>query len=174
MQQAPKYSFKVFWSDSDNAYIATCPEFVGLSAFGDTEEKALREAKIALQMFIEDIQESGEPLPEPQKAHAYSGKLQLRLEKSLHRKAAEMAEDEGTSLNKFIEDALRAKVTGEQVGKRWYEEMRREAAQNRVTLASVAMSAQQNTRITQTIKTKEVSTEETVTMSTGGENTKGN
>ncbi len=45
---------------------ATCPEFPGLSTHGDTEQDALREAKIALQLFIEDMQETGEPLPAPQ------------------------------------------------------------------------------------------------------------
>ena len=156
MQRTPKYSFKVLWSEPDSAYIATCPEFVGLSAFGDTEEDALREAKIALEMFIEDILESGEPLPEPQTAHAYSGKLQLRLEKSLHRIASEMAVDEGTSLNKFIEDALRAKVTGEQVGKRLLEEMRRALAQKRARSASVLAKGERESRLTQTVKTREM------------------
>ncbi len=146
MQQIPKYSFKVFWSDADNVFIATCPEFTGLSAFGDTEEDALREAKIALQMFIEDIQESGESLPVPQVIHSYSGKLQFRTEKSLHRQAAELAEAEGVSLNKYIEDALRAKVSGEQVGKRMLDELRREMAQNRTTLASIVMKADRDTQ----------------------------
>jgi predicted RNase H-like HicB family nuclease len=173
-QQTPKYSFKVFWSEADNAYIATCPEFTGLSAFGSTEEKALREAKIALQMFIEDIQESGEELPTPQVPHSYSGKLQFRFAKSLHRAAAELAEAEGVSLNNYIEDALRAKVTGEHIGKRMLEEMRRESAQNRTTLASVIMKGEKESRLTETVKTREISTERTITMSTGGENAKGN
>ncbi len=158
MQQTPKYSFKVFWSDADNAFIATCPEFVGLSAFGDTEEEALREAKTALQMFIEDIQESGEPLPVPQTAHSYSGKLHLRIERSLHRQAAEMAEGESVSLNRYIEDALRAKVTGERTGAQMLEAVRREFAQNKVALASIAMTPRPPVQYVETVKTERTST----------------
>lgn len=97
-----KYGFKLFWSDEDAAYIVTCPELPGLSAFGDTEEDALREAKIALGLFIEDMRESGEPLPVPQAAHSYSGQFRVRLPRTLHRQLAERAEEEGVSLNSLV------------------------------------------------------------------------
>ena len=48
----PKYGFDIFWSDEDKGYIATCPDFPGLSAFGETEEDALQEAKIAMKLFL--------------------------------------------------------------------------------------------------------------------------
>ena len=44
----PKYGFDIFWSDEDKGYIATCPDFPSLSAFGETEEEALQEAKTAM------------------------------------------------------------------------------------------------------------------------------
>jgi hypothetical protein len=40
---ANRYSFNIEWSDEDEEYIATCPAFPGLSAFGETEEEALSE-----------------------------------------------------------------------------------------------------------------------------------
>ena len=50
-----KYGFKLFWSDEDEGYIATCPEFPTLSAFGETPESALTEAQTALDLFIEEF-----------------------------------------------------------------------------------------------------------------------
>ncbi len=104
------YGFKIFWSNNDNAFIAICPEFPGLSAHGDTEEVALREAKVALELFIEDMQESGEPLPAPQIAHTYSGQFRVRLTRTLHRQLAERAEAEGVSLNSLVMTYLSAGV----------------------------------------------------------------
>lgn len=96
------YGFKIFWSETDKAFIATCPEFSGLSAFGDTADEALREAQVALELFVEEMQESGEPLPVPQPAHTYSGQFRARLPRSLHRQLAERAEEEGVSLNTLV------------------------------------------------------------------------
>jgi predicted RNase H-like HicB family nuclease len=59
------YSFNVFWSEEDQSYIALCPEFPRLSAFGDTPEQALSEMKIVLELAIETYQVEGWPLPEP-------------------------------------------------------------------------------------------------------------
>ena len=60
-----KYSFQIFWSEEDQAYVATCAEFPGLSALGETHEEALSEAQTALELMIETYREKGIPLPEP-------------------------------------------------------------------------------------------------------------
>jgi predicted RNase H-like HicB family nuclease len=60
----PKYGFDIFWSEEDQGFIATCPDFPGLSAFGETEEEALREAKIALTLFVEAMNDQGRTIPE--------------------------------------------------------------------------------------------------------------
>lgn len=64
---AKKYTIRTFWSDEDEAFIATCPEFPGLSAFGDTRAKATKEAEIVLEEFIKITLEDGETLPTPGK-----------------------------------------------------------------------------------------------------------
>ena len=127
----PKYSFNIAWSEDDSEYLATCPSFQGLSAFGETEEEALNEAKIALQLFIESYEEREIPLPEPRTSQAYSGQLRLRLSKSLHQRAAKMASDDGISLNQYITNAVNREVSGEEVGKQCVEEIRRVAASAR-------------------------------------------
>lgn len=60
-----EYGFKLLWSEEDQGFIATCPDFPGLSAFGETREEVLAEATSALDLFIESLTASGEPLPKP-------------------------------------------------------------------------------------------------------------
>jgi predicted RNase H-like HicB family nuclease len=113
---ANKYPFNIAWSEEDQAYVATCPAFPGLSAFGNSEEDAVTEAKVALAAMIEACRKKKIPLPEPRTVEAYSGQTRLRLSKSLHRQAATMAQAEEVSLNQYIVDALVAKIAGEQAG----------------------------------------------------------
>ena len=112
MNPIPKYSFKVFWSDEDQAYIATCPDFPGVSGFGDTTEQALAEAAVSLRLAVETYQEEGWPLPEPQAQPSYSGQFRVRLPKSLHAQVVEQATVEGVSLNTVIVTYLSEAVGG--------------------------------------------------------------
>lgn len=57
------YSMRVEWSDEDNCWIARSPEWVGLSAFGETRQEAIREAEIALDGMIVTAIEHGIKLP---------------------------------------------------------------------------------------------------------------
>ena len=62
-----EYPFSITWSEGDGEYIAKCPPFPGLSAYGATEEEALAEAKVALEIFLQIYESEGIPLPEPTK-----------------------------------------------------------------------------------------------------------
>ncbi len=61
-----KYTIQIFWSVEDEAFVAICQEFPGLSAFGETREEALSEAQIALHLMMQTYQNKGISLPEPQ------------------------------------------------------------------------------------------------------------
>ena len=61
-----KYTIQIFWSVDDEAFVAVCQEFPGLSAVGETREEALTEAQIALDLMIETYKSKNIPLPEPQ------------------------------------------------------------------------------------------------------------
>ena len=63
-----RYALEILWSNQDDGYIAVCPEFSDLSAFGETREAALLEAQIALEQTIINYGEHGIPLPEPRSA----------------------------------------------------------------------------------------------------------
>jgi len=96
------FSVNVIWSNEDECYIATIPEFSGLFAHGDTREEAIREAEVALEMFIEDMKEDGEEIPKPDTYNSFSGQTRLRLPKSLHRELSQQANLENVSLNTLL------------------------------------------------------------------------
>lgn len=58
-----KYTLQIFWSEEDEAFVAFCNEFPGLSAFGETREEVLSEARIALDLMIEIYRAKDIPLP---------------------------------------------------------------------------------------------------------------
>lgn len=141
-----RYSFNIIWSEDDGEYVATCPAFPGLSALGETEAEALAEAKIALDLFIKTCQDKGIPLPESDVAGEYSGQFRVRLPKSLHRRAAQMAALDGVSLNQFVAGAVEARVGGQMAGQNMMREMKQVLTEHtnqfKVLLASVASSDQ--------------------------------
>ena len=108
------YSIQLGWSDEDEGYIATVPEFPYLSAFGETPEEALAEAQTALDLFIESRVERGEPLPSPIKRTPFSGQLRLRMPKTLHQGLSAMAAHDGVSLNTLIVSILSEAVGSRQ------------------------------------------------------------
>ena len=61
----PKYEIIIFWSQVDQVFVADVPELPGCMAHGDTHEAALREAKEAMQLWIDTAREFGDPVPEP-------------------------------------------------------------------------------------------------------------
>ncbi len=60
-----KYAIEIFYSEEDEGYIAVVPELPECSAFGETEEKALAEIKIAMQLWIETAKKESRPVPQP-------------------------------------------------------------------------------------------------------------
>jgi predicted RNase H-like HicB family nuclease len=90
-----KYSFNIIYSEEDEGYVATIPEFPGLSAYGETPEEAIEEAQIVLKGFIEVYKEDGCKIPAPHTFESYSGQTRLRLPKNLHAKLSKQAEREG-------------------------------------------------------------------------------
>jgi antitoxin HicB len=97
-----KYSINLMWSDEDESYVATIPEFPGLSVFGDTPEEAVEEAKIAAEGFMEVFKEDGRLLPDPVLLTPLSGQFRIRIPKSLHGSLTAEAAKEGVSLNTHV------------------------------------------------------------------------
>ena len=62
-----KYTIIIFWSEEDQAYIAQVDELEGCSAFADTREGALQEAKTAIQLWLDVARQYGDEIPPPKK-----------------------------------------------------------------------------------------------------------
>jgi len=99
-------------SDED-AYRAEILEFPGCIAVGDTDVEALQSLTEVATNWIEAALEMGQEIPQPmENPDGYSGKLVLRMPRSLHRKAAFVAQREGVSLNQFIVNSLAEQIGG--------------------------------------------------------------
>jgi predicted RNase H-like HicB family nuclease len=66
------YAIEIFFSDEDEEFIAVVPELAGCSAFGETEEEALQEVEVAIDLWLDTAREEGREIPEP------SGREHLR------------------------------------------------------------------------------------------------
>ena len=64
------YSINIQWSDEDQVYIATVPELPGCKTHGKTYEEALKQAKDAIEGWIEFAKELGRAIPPPNKVVA--------------------------------------------------------------------------------------------------------
>lgn len=60
-----KYSMIMSWSEEDQAYIVSVPELPGCMADGETPEEAVKQAQIAIDLWIEAAKEDGEEIPKP-------------------------------------------------------------------------------------------------------------
>jgi antitoxin HicB len=67
------YSIVIEWSDEDQAYLVTLPEWAETNIMpvthGDTYMEALKNGLEVLEMFVDYAQAHSEPLPAP-KQHA--------------------------------------------------------------------------------------------------------
>jgi len=60
-----KRAIEIFYSSEDEGHIAVVPELPGLSAFGETEEEALKEALVAMELWLETAEKEGREIPSP-------------------------------------------------------------------------------------------------------------
>ncbi|MFW6174339.1 MAG: type II toxin-antitoxin system HicA family toxin [Chloroflexota bacterium] len=95
------YPFNVY-ADPEGGYVAEFPDLPGCVTQADTLQELIEMAEDARVGWIETVYEDGQDIPEPSYPEEYSGKLNLRLPRSLHRQLAESAERDGVSLNQHI------------------------------------------------------------------------
>jgi antitoxin HicB len=60
-----QYSMLIEWSEEDQVYIATLPEFGGPKTHGATYEEAAKHGREVLELLIESALDQGERLPQP-------------------------------------------------------------------------------------------------------------
>lgn len=87
--------------DTGHYFYGKILELDGCQSTGETLEDLYRNLNEAMEGYIETKLECGFPVPEPKDIEEYSGKFNLRLPKSLHRRLAIEASQEGVSLNQY-------------------------------------------------------------------------
>lgn len=69
MSDTPHYSMLIQWSEEDQTYLVTLPEWVervlGPVSHGDTYEDAVQHGREALEALIASARKLNEPLPHP-------------------------------------------------------------------------------------------------------------
>jgi predicted RNase H-like HicB family nuclease len=53
----------VLEQEPDEGYVASVPALPGCVSQGDTREEALRNIREAIELYLEDCRESGDPIP---------------------------------------------------------------------------------------------------------------
>lgn len=97
---------RVVVPDESGLFGAEITEFPGCLAVGDTAAEALANLESAAEGWLLGMIERNQPIPSPLEEPEYSGKLVLRLPRSLHEAATHEAGRDGVSLNTFIVMAL--------------------------------------------------------------------
>jgi antitoxin HicB len=111
VNEAQRYPAQVFYSDDDEGFIAIATDLPGCSAFGETQEEAVAELRDAIEAWQIAALKAGNPIPEPSKPQVDdlpSGKILLRLPRTLHAQLIERAKYENVSLNHHLVFVLTA------------------------------------------------------------------
>ena len=98
------YRMEVYWDWDYRA--AESPDLPGLVAGHETWQGLLAAVGDAKRAWIESALAHGDRIPQPRSPAPSSGKLVLRLPKSLHALAAKAAQREGVSLNTLLVAAI--------------------------------------------------------------------
>ena len=89
-------------------------EFPGCFAQGERVEEAYENLERAAESWIEVCLSQGKNIPEPSSSLSFSGRIALRLPRSIHKKSAQLAERDETSLNTYLVSAISARVGAEE------------------------------------------------------------
>ena len=100
------YTYRVTWSPEDNEHIGLCTEFPSLSWLAPTIEEALTGIQQMVRDVVIDMQDNGEPIPQPLAEKNYSGEFRIRIPPAVHRSLAMQAAEQGISLNRLASAKL--------------------------------------------------------------------
>ncbi len=93
--------------DGEMLFEARVREFPYLHEYAKSWEEAYELVIDAIETLAPMLEEEGKPIPTPiVPIDDYSGRVTLRLPKSLHRALANAAEGEGVSLNSYLVSLL--------------------------------------------------------------------
>ena len=103
------YEIRVFplkAADGSIYWTARFPAVDGCVGGGDTPAEAIAEANDNLKVLLDYLAEEKKKIPDEYDPPEYNGKIALRIQKSTHKIIAEMAEQEGVSINSLLSNAI--------------------------------------------------------------------
>lgn len=110
MGLAYEISVKEFGKEDGGGIFLSIPLLgaAAVNAYGETYEEARSILEEVKRDYFETWIADNVPIPEPkgEDLQEYSGKMLLRMPRSLHKAVAEAAEEEGQSINAYIVGAL--------------------------------------------------------------------
>ena len=86
----------------EGGYFVEIEDLPGCYSQGETIEEALEMIEESRHLWLESAYEDSLDIPLPRNQEQFSGKFNVRVPKSLHRKLNQLAEKEGVSLNQFL------------------------------------------------------------------------
>jgi len=95
-------------ADPDGGFVAEIEELPGCMTQAETLSEVFEAIEDARRGWIQVAYENGQDIPLPREIEEYSGKILIRIPKSLHRTLARVAKQEGVSLNQYIASLLAA------------------------------------------------------------------
>lgn len=107
--------------DEAGGYVASILEFPGCIAEGETADEALKNVDAAAEAWLEVALAHGQHIREPIDFDGCSGKVALRMPRTLHKQASALAAREGCSLNQLIVTALAHFVGGKELASKLEE-----------------------------------------------------
>ncbi|CAN5830313.1 type II toxin-antitoxin system HicB family antitoxin [soil metagenome] len=90
----------------EDGWFAQVRELPGCMTWADTFNALGPMIEDAKRGWIEDALEHGDPIPVARPTKDYSGRVNLRMPKTLHRDLVHRAEEEGVSLNQLMITSL--------------------------------------------------------------------
>lgn len=101
---------RILIPDPSGGFFAEILELPGCFAEGETANETVEALERAMRSWIEAALDQGQEIPEPTASQGYAGKIALRLPRSIHKRAAQMAARDNTSLNQFLLAAIAERV----------------------------------------------------------------
>lgn len=89
-------------ADPEGGYVVIFPDLPGCMTQVDSVNEIGPAAEEARRLWITTEYEEGEEIPLPSYPQEYSGRFNVRLPRSLHRRLAELAGHEAVSLNQCV------------------------------------------------------------------------
>ena len=128
---------RILIPEEDGRFSAELLEFPGCYAEGDTADEAYTNLEKAAKSWIALTLDERQDIPPPSANYDYSGKVMLRLPKSLHRMAARKAERDGVSLNQCLVTAVAAWVGADDLARQFVTKFQSTSTQFAATVPHI-------------------------------------